>query len=179
MAYVTKYGFAYLMKLIQIVEESQDARMFALFKHQCLRTQVSPKDKKEVDAKGYKGLVDLLTLLKLPTKHILESRTMQYIGKLLTQSPIFVDYEILMEGYNGTRKHLYDFIIERSQDAHKSDLKITIELVPKYTKGKDAGYAENEQQHISDAIDLLPRFNTGIDVNIKFRRSIRFFYILA
>ncbi|CAI9775750.1 unnamed protein product [Fraxinus pennsylvanica] len=35
---------------------------------------------------------------------------------------------------------------------------------------KDAGYAENQQQNISDAIDLLPRLTTGIDVNIKFRR---------
>ncbi|XP_057520094.1 uncharacterized protein LOC130800523 [Amaranthus tricolor] len=35
---------------------------------------------------------------------------------------------------------------------------------------KDAGYVENQQQNISDAIDLLPRLTTGIDVNIKFRR---------
>ncbi|OMO89682.1 hypothetical protein CCACVL1_07712, partial [Corchorus capsularis] len=35
---------------------------------------------------------------------------------------------------------------------------------------KDAGYVENQQQNISDAIDLLPRLATGIDVNIKFRR---------
>lgn len=36
---------------------------------------------------------------------------------------------------------------------------------------KDAGYVENQQQNIADAIDLLPRLTTGIDVNIKFRRS--------
>ncbi|KAK8518437.1 hypothetical protein V6N13_027914 [Hibiscus sabdariffa] len=35
---------------------------------------------------------------------------------------------------------------------------------------KDAGFVENQQQNISDAIDLLPRLATGIDVNIKFRR---------
>ncbi|XP_060207178.1 uncharacterized protein LOC132634990 [Lycium barbarum] len=35
---------------------------------------------------------------------------------------------------------------------------------------KDAGYVENQQQNIGDAIDLLPRLATGIDVNIKFRR---------
>ncbi|KAL2501026.1 ubiquitin carboxyl-terminal hydrolase MINDY-2-like [Forsythia ovata] len=35
---------------------------------------------------------------------------------------------------------------------------------------KDAGYAENQQQNISDAIDLFPRLTTNIDVNIKFRR---------
>ncbi|KAK9277291.1 hypothetical protein L1049_006831 [Liquidambar formosana] len=35
---------------------------------------------------------------------------------------------------------------------------------------KDAGYIENQQQNIADAIDLLPRLATGIDVNLKFRR---------
>ncbi|KAI4303485.1 hypothetical protein MLD38_039108 [Melastoma candidum] len=35
---------------------------------------------------------------------------------------------------------------------------------------KDAGYVENQQQNIADAIDLLPRLATGIDVNIKFRK---------
>ncbi|GFP97769.1 protein fam63a [Phtheirospermum japonicum] len=35
---------------------------------------------------------------------------------------------------------------------------------------KDTGYVENQQQNIADAIDLLPRLTTGIDVNIKFRR---------
>ncbi|XVF52789.1 hypothetical protein PTKIN_Ptkin05aG0046800 [Pterospermum kingtungense] len=35
---------------------------------------------------------------------------------------------------------------------------------------KDAGYVENQQQNIADAIDLLPHLATGIDVNIKFRR---------
>ncbi|PSS11461.1 Ubiquitin carboxyl-terminal hydrolase like isoform 1 [Actinidia chinensis var. chinensis] len=35
---------------------------------------------------------------------------------------------------------------------------------------RDAGYVENQQQNIGDAIDLLPRLATGIDVNIKFKR---------
>ncbi|KAL8263972.1 hypothetical protein R6Q59_022102 [Mikania micrantha] len=35
---------------------------------------------------------------------------------------------------------------------------------------KEAGYVENQQQNISDAIDLLPRLTTGIDVNIRFTR---------
>uniref|UniRef100_A0A6N2JYR0 MINDY deubiquitinase domain-containing protein n=1 Tax=Salix viminalis TaxID=40686 RepID=A0A6N2JYR0_SALVM len=35
---------------------------------------------------------------------------------------------------------------------------------------KDAGYVENQQKNIADAIDLLPRLATGIDVNLKFRR---------
>ncbi|KAK7366807.1 hypothetical protein VNO80_08805 [Phaseolus coccineus] len=39
---------------------------------------------------------------------------------------------------------------------------------------KDAGYVENQQQNIADAIDLLPRLATGIDVNIKFRRIADF-----
>ncbi|XP_021754071.1 ubiquitin carboxyl-terminal hydrolase MINDY-1-like [Chenopodium quinoa] len=35
---------------------------------------------------------------------------------------------------------------------------------------KDAGYVENQQQNISDAINLLPWLTTGIDVNVKFDR---------
>ncbi|XP_057811898.1 uncharacterized protein LOC131026143 [Salvia miltiorrhiza] len=35
---------------------------------------------------------------------------------------------------------------------------------------KEAGYVENQLQNIADAIDLLPRLTTGIDVNLKFRR---------
>ncbi|KAJ7944848.1 Protein FAM63A [Quillaja saponaria] len=35
---------------------------------------------------------------------------------------------------------------------------------------KDAGYVKNQQQNIADAIDLLPRLATGIDVNTKFTR---------
>ncbi|GJV38743.1 ubiquitin carboxyl-terminal hydrolase MINDY-1-like protein [Tanacetum coccineum] len=37
-------------------------------------------------------------------------------------------------------------------------------------QNKSAEYVENQQQNIADAIDLLPRLATGIDVNIKFTR---------
>ena len=37
-------------------------------------------------------------------------------------------------------------------------------------QNKDAGFVENQQQNIADAIDLLPQLATGIDVNLKFRR---------
>ncbi|KAH9721649.1 MINDY DUB domain-containing protein [Citrus sinensis] len=43
-------------------------------------------------------------------------------------------------------------------------------LIDSNSNNKDAGYVENQQQNIADAIDLLPRLATGIDVNIKFRR---------
>ncbi|KAJ6695544.1 NF-E2 INDUCIBLE PROTEIN [Salix koriyanagi] len=43
-------------------------------------------------------------------------------------------------------------------------------LIDSNSNNKDAGYVENQQQNISDAIDLLPRLATGIDVNLKFRR---------
>uniref|UniRef100_A0A7N0RBH3 MINDY deubiquitinase domain-containing protein n=1 Tax=Kalanchoe fedtschenkoi TaxID=63787 RepID=A0A7N0RBH3_KALFE len=33
---------------------------------------------------------------------------------------------------------------------------------------KDPDYVKNQQQNIADAIDLLPRLTTGIDVNLKF-----------
>uniref|UniRef100_A0A7N0UQG4 MINDY deubiquitinase domain-containing protein n=1 Tax=Kalanchoe fedtschenkoi TaxID=63787 RepID=A0A7N0UQG4_KALFE len=33
---------------------------------------------------------------------------------------------------------------------------------------KDHDYSKNQQQNIADAIDLLPRLTTGIDVNLKF-----------
>ncbi|KAF5187759.1 Ubiquitin carboxyl-terminal hydrolase mindy-1 [Thalictrum thalictroides] len=38
------------------------------------------------------------------------------------------------------------------------------------TENKDAGYVENQQQNIGDAIDLLPRLATGLDVNVQFRK---------
>lgn len=45
-------------------------------------------------------------------------------------------------------------------------------------QNKDAGYVENQQQNIADAIDLLPRLATGIDVNIKFRRLDLFLFLI-
>lgn len=37
---------------------------------------------------------------------------------------------------------------------------------------KDDEYVKNQQQNISDAIDLLPRLATGIDVNLHFRKCV-------
>uniref|UniRef100_A0A0D6QZZ5 MINDY deubiquitinase domain-containing protein n=1 Tax=Araucaria cunninghamii TaxID=56994 RepID=A0A0D6QZZ5_ARACU len=37
------------------------------------------------------------------------------------------------------------------------------------TENKDDGYVQNQQQNISDAINLLPRLATGLDVNVRFR----------
>ncbi|PIA35764.1 hypothetical protein AQUCO_03500255v1 [Aquilegia coerulea] len=44
------------------------------------------------------------------------------------------------------------------------------------TENKDAGYLENQRQNIGDAIDLLPRLATGIDVNVQFRKIDDFEY---
>lgn len=38
------------------------------------------------------------------------------------------------------------------------------------TENKDAGYVENQHQNIADAIDMLSRLATGIDVNVQFRK---------
>jgi hypothetical protein len=46
-------------------------------------------------------------------------------------------------------------------------------------QNKDAGYVENQLQNIADAIDLLPRLATGIDVNLKFTGSASFIYLSA
>lgn len=35
---------------------------------------------------------------------------------------------------------------------------------------ESAGYKENQERNIADAMDLLPKLTTGIDVNVKFRR---------
>ncbi len=35
-------------------------------------------------------------------------------------------------------------------------------------QNKDDEYVRNQQQNISDAIALLPRLATGIDVNVRF-----------
>ncbi|XP_035543482.1 ubiquitin carboxyl-terminal hydrolase MINDY-2-like [Juglans regia] len=56
-----------------------------------------------------------------------------------------------------SQKKLLELVAERLTDSNSN------------LNDKDAGYVENQQQNISDAIDLLPRLATGIDVNIKFR----------
>ncbi|KAA8521963.1 hypothetical protein F0562_012723 [Nyssa sinensis] len=57
-----------------------------------------------------------------------------------------------------TQEKLLSLVAERLIDSNSN------------ANNKDAGYVENQQQNISDAIDLLPRLTTGIDVNIKFKR---------
>ncbi|KAL5167779.1 Ubiquitin carboxyl-terminal hydrolase MINDY-1 [Glycine soja] len=61
-----------------------------------------------------------------------------------------------------SQEKLLSLVAERLIDSNSS------------VNGKDAGYVENQQQNIADAIDLLPRLATGIDVNIKFRRITDF-----
>lgn len=38
------------------------------------------------------------------------------------------------------------------------------------SQDKDEEYVCNREQNIADAIDLLPRLATGIDVNVMFRK---------
>lgn len=37
-------------------------------------------------------------------------------------------------------------------------------------QNKDDEFVKNQQQNIGDAIQLLPRLATGIDVNVRFRQ---------
>ncbi|KAL3499432.1 hypothetical protein ACH5RR_038525 [Cinchona calisaya] len=57
-----------------------------------------------------------------------------------------------------SQERLLSFVAERLIDSNSN------------VNNKDAGYVENQQQNIADAIGLLPRLTTGIDVNIKFMR---------
>ncbi|GLT90949.1 hypothetical protein SLE2022_088640 [Rubroshorea leprosula] len=57
-----------------------------------------------------------------------------------------------------SREKLLSLVAERLIDSNSN------------VNNKEAGYLENQQQNIADAMDLLPRLTTGIDVNIKFRR---------
>jgi hypothetical protein len=43
---------------------------------------------------------------------------------------------------------------------------------------KDEEYVRNREQNIVDAIDLLPRLTTGIDVTVMFRKCVRVFSLL-
>ncbi|XP_057834807.1 uncharacterized protein LOC131045273 isoform X1 [Cryptomeria japonica] len=54
-------------------------------------------------------------------------------------------------------QRLLSLVAERLLDANSS------------SENKDSGYVQNQQQNIADAIDLLPRLATGIDVNVRFR----------
>ncbi|GJX65731.1 ubiquitin carboxyl-terminal hydrolase MINDY-1 isoform X1 [Tanacetum coccineum] len=57
-----------------------------------------------------------------------------------------------------SQEKLLSLVAERLIDANSN------------VNNKDAGYVENQQQNIGDAIDLLPRLTTGINVNLKFTR---------
>nr|GEU95095.1 ubiquitin carboxyl-terminal hydrolase MINDY-1 [Tanacetum cinerariifolium] len=57
-----------------------------------------------------------------------------------------------------SQEKLLSLVAERLIDANSN------------VNNKDAGYVENQQQIIGDAIDLLPRLTTGINVNLKFTR---------
>lgn len=46
------------------------------------------------------------------------------------------------------------------------------------SQDKDEEYVRNREQNIADAIDLLPRLTTGIDVNVMFRKCVRIFSML-
>ncbi|GKB16334.1 ubiquitin carboxyl-terminal hydrolase MINDY-1 isoform X2 [Tanacetum coccineum] len=57
-----------------------------------------------------------------------------------------------------SQEKLLSLVAERLIDANSN------------VNNKDAGYVENQQQNIGDAIDLLPRLTTAINVNLKFMR---------
>uniref|UniRef100_A0A1J3FYL5 Protein FAM63A n=1 Tax=Noccaea caerulescens TaxID=107243 RepID=A0A1J3FYL5_NOCCA len=62
------------------------------------------------------------------------------------------------DSYEVSQERLLSLVVDRLIDSNSK------------VNNKDEGYIENQQQNIADAIDLLPRLTTGIDVNIKFRR---------
>ncbi|XP_073012762.1 uncharacterized protein [Typha latifolia] len=68
-------------------------------------------------------------------------------------------------------------ILNLSLDASEVSLQKLLSLVAERLidsnsniQDKDDGYVNNQQQNIADAIDLLPRLATGIDVNVHFRK---------
>ncbi|KAF5935495.1 hypothetical protein HYC85_026624 [Camellia sinensis] len=69
-----------------------------------------------------------------------------------------------------SQEKLLSLVAERLIDSNSNVDVILCLFGEFYSANKDAGYVENQQQNIADAIDLLPRLATGIDVNIKFRR---------
>ncbi|CAN8308305.1 unnamed protein product [Cochlearia groenlandica] len=60
--------------------------------------------------------------------------------------------------YEVSQERLMSLVVDRLIDSNSK------------VNDKEEGYIKNQQQNIADAIDLLPRLTTGIDVNIKFRR---------
>ncbi|GMQ05217.1 hypothetical protein CsSME_00050331 [Camellia sinensis var. sinensis] len=77
---------------------------------------------------------------------------------------------IILQNDNGPCPLLAIYIAEVSQEKLLSLVAERLIDSNSNVDNKDAGYVENQQQNIADAIDLLPRLATGIDVNIKFRR---------
>ncbi|KAL6603496.1 hypothetical protein ACP70R_043857 [Stipagrostis hirtigluma subsp. patula] len=57
-----------------------------------------------------------------------------------------------------SQQKLLSLVAERLIDSNSS------------VQGKDDEYVRNREQNIADAIDLLPRLTTGIDVNVMFRK---------
>ncbi|GKU95382.1 hypothetical protein SLEP1_g8744 [Rubroshorea leprosula] len=57
-----------------------------------------------------------------------------------------------------SQEKLLSLVVERLIDSNSN------------VNNKDDEYLKNQQQNIADAMNLLPRLTTGIDVNIKFRR---------
>jgi hypothetical protein len=47
------------------------------------------------------------------------------------------------------------------------------------SQDKDEEYVRNREQNIADAIDLLPRLATGIDVNVMFRKCVWVFSLFV
>ncbi|KAF8101673.1 hypothetical protein N665_0202s0035 [Sinapis alba] len=62
------------------------------------------------------------------------------------------------DSYEVSQERLMSLVVDRLIDSNSK------------VNDKEEGYIKNQQQNIADAIDLLPRLTTGIDVNIKFRR---------
>lgn len=60
--------------------------------------------------------------------------------------------------YEVSQERLMSLVVDRLIDSNSK------------VNDKEEEYIKNQQQNIADAIDLLPRLTTGIDVNIKFRR---------
>ncbi|XP_062234132.1 uncharacterized protein LOC133931289 isoform X2 [Phragmites australis] len=61
-----------------------------------------------------------------------------------------------------SQQKLLSLVAERLIDSNSS------------VQGKDEEYVRNREQNVADAIDLLPRLTTGIDVNVMFREIYDF-----
>ncbi|XP_078440314.1 FAM63A-like protein (DUF544) [Wolffia australiana] len=66
--------------------------------------------------------------------------------------------ELSLDDSEVSQQKLLSLVAERLLDSNSN------------VEGKDEGYISNQQRNISDAIDLLPRLASGIDVNVLFRK---------